>query len=94
MDVNGDDSKRVPRFCEAKLHDKFSVRCVSNYAVSVREPYQGCGRNPANGGNLRLYAMAIPCQASKEEGVTTIGSSPSTLSIDTAVEVRTTLSKG
>lgn len=33
--------------------------------------------------------MAIPCQASKEEGVTTIGSSPSTLSIDTAMEVHT-----
>ena len=52
--------------------------------------YQGCASlTRANGGNLRLYAMAIPCQASQEEGVTTIGSSPSTMSIDTALEVHT-----
>lgn len=38
-----------------------------------------------------IYAMAIPCQASQEEGVTTIGSSPSTVSIDTALEVHTNL---
>ena len=37
--------------------------------------------------------MVIPCQASKEEGVTTIGSSPSTPSIDTAVEVHTNFIK-
>ena len=33
--------------------------------------------------------MAIPCQAAKAEGVTTIGSSPSTTPIGTALEVRT-----
>ena len=33
--------------------------------------------------------MTIPCQAPMWEGVTTIGLSPSTLSIDTAMEVRT-----
>ena len=33
--------------------------------------------------------MTIPCQASKEEGVTTIGSSPSTTAIGTPLEVPT-----
>lgn len=33
--------------------------------------------------------MTIPCQASKEEGVTTIGSSPSTAAIGTSLEVPT-----
>ena len=33
--------------------------------------------------------MTIPCQAPMWEGVTTIGLSPSTLPIDTAMEVRT-----
>lgn len=45
---------------------------------------------PANGETLNTdKCKTIPCQASQEEGVTTIGSSPSTLSIDTAMEVRT-----
>ena len=47
---------------------------------------------PANGETLNTdKCKTIPCQALKniKEGVTTIGSSPSTLSIDTAMEVRT-----
>ena len=46
---------------KAKLYDKSDVRCVSDYAVSAGEPYQGCVCcADANGGTLRVNTYDNP----------------------------------
>ena len=63
--------------------------------MNVGERNQRCEvqkKSLANGGNLRvLTTYDNPVPSPVQEGVTTIGLSPSTLSIDTIVEAPTNL---
>ncbi len=52
---HGNDPVRLSGIRQAELHDKQSnVRCMSDYAVSVRERYQRCATEKAAGnGRMR-----------------------------------------
>lgn len=58
--VHGKHTKCLSGIRETKLHDKSFVRCISDYVVNAREPYQGCACKGANGGHLRAFAYDNP----------------------------------